>query len=188
MARKFLTKLIPNENKEERALRPQLSLEKFKAEISLQKLRSQKHMERFQNLDAIMTAHFTMNYENDICNPLIELWETGYQKEEQKSYEVFNTKRDWYLNNTTTEFRNETAEEKNNKSELKQNNNNNQNKKNQSIQNQDRQNRPKQNRSRSSLRNRENEEGATNRIYGRIEISEVPCSIKTTTKKQTTRV
>ena len=58
MPRKFLPKIIPNENKEETAIRQQLSLEKFKAEISLQKIRSQKYLERFQTLDAHMIAHF----------------------------------------------------------------------------------------------------------------------------------
>ena len=43
MPRKFLPKLIPNENKEETAIRQQ-SLEKFKAEIKLQKIRSQKYL------------------------------------------------------------------------------------------------------------------------------------------------
>ena len=68
MPRKFLPKVIPNENKEETTIRQQLSLEKFKAEINLQKIRSQKYLERFQTLDAHMIAHFTMNYDNDICN------------------------------------------------------------------------------------------------------------------------
>ena len=35
MPRKYLPKVIPNENKEETAIRQQLSLQKFKAEISL---------------------------------------------------------------------------------------------------------------------------------------------------------
>ena len=73
MSRKFLPKIIPNKNKEETAIRQQLSLEKFKAEISLQKIRSQKYLERFQNLDAHLIAHFTMNYNNDIGNSLTEL-------------------------------------------------------------------------------------------------------------------
>ena len=73
MPRKFLPKTIPNENKEETAIRQQLILEKFKAEISLQKIRSQKYLERFQTLDAHMIAHVTMNYDSDIDNSLTEL-------------------------------------------------------------------------------------------------------------------
>ena len=124
MPRKFLPKIIPNENKEETAIRQQLSLEKFKAEISLQKIRSRKYLERFQTLDAHMIAHFTMNYNNDIGNSLTELWENDCLKEQQKSVNIFDRKRDWYLNNTTTEFRN-NSEERKPKQESKQNNNSN---------------------------------------------------------------
>ena len=124
MSRKFLPKIIPNENKEETAIRQQLSLEKFKAEISLQKIRSQKYLERFQTSDVYMIAHFTMNYDNDIGNPLSELWENDYLKEQQKSVNIFDRKKDWYLNNTTTEFRN-NSEKRKPKQESKQNNNNN---------------------------------------------------------------
>ena len=48
MARKLLSKVIPNENKEETAIRQQLNLEKLKAEVNLQKIRSQKYLEHFQ--------------------------------------------------------------------------------------------------------------------------------------------
>ena len=37
MPKQFLPKVIPNENKEETTIRQQLSLEKFMAEINLQK-------------------------------------------------------------------------------------------------------------------------------------------------------
>ena len=76
MPRKFLPKVIPNENKEETAVRQQLSLENFKADINLR------------------------------SNLLTELWENDCLKEQQKSVDIFDTKRDWYLNNTTTEFHN----------------------------------------------------------------------------------
>ena len=46
MPKQFLPKVIPNENKEEATIRQQLSLEKFMAEINLQKRCSQKHLER----------------------------------------------------------------------------------------------------------------------------------------------
>ena len=73
MRRKFLPKIIPNENKKETAIRQQLSLGKFMAEISLPKIPSQKYLECFQTLDAHMIAHFKMNYDNDIGNSLTEL-------------------------------------------------------------------------------------------------------------------
>ena len=79
-------------------------------------------MERFQTFDAHMIAHFTMNYDNNIGNSLTELWENDCLKEQQKSVNIFDRKRDWYLNNTTTEFRN-NSEERKPKQESKQNNN-----------------------------------------------------------------
>ena len=124
MPRKSLPKILPNENKEETAIRQQLSLEKLKAEISLQKIRSQKYLERFQTLDADMIAHFTMNYDNDIGNSLTKLWENVCLKEQQKSVNIFDRKREWYLNKTNTEFRN-NSEERKPKQESKQNKNNN---------------------------------------------------------------
>ena len=87
-------------------------MEKFKAEISLQKICSQNYLERFQTLDVHMIAHLTMNYDNDIGNSLTELWENYCLKERLKSVNVFDRKRDWYLNNTTTELRNNSEERK----------------------------------------------------------------------------
>ena len=81
MPRKFLPEIIPNGNKEETTIRQQLSLEKFKAEISLQKTCSRKYLERFQTLDTHMIAHFTMNYDNDIGNSITELWKNDCLKE-----------------------------------------------------------------------------------------------------------
>ena len=113
-------------------IRQQLSLENFKAEINLQKIHSQKYLERFQTLDAHMIAHFTMNYDSDICNSLTELWENDCLKEQQKSVDIFDMKMDWYLNNTTTEFRN-NSEKRKPKQEGKQNNDNNNNRRTQNV-------------------------------------------------------
>ena len=71
-----------------------------------------------------MIAHFTMNYENDIGISLTDLWQNGCLKEQQKSVNIFDRKMDWYLNNTTTEFRS-NSEERKSKQESKQNNSNN---------------------------------------------------------------
>ena len=86
-----------------------------------------------------------MNYDSDICNSLTELWKNVCLKEQQKSVDIFDTKRDWYLNNTTTEFRNNSKERKP-KQESKQNNYNNNNRR---TQNDRRQNRYKNSKYRS---------------------------------------
>ena len=71
-----------------------------------------------------MIAHFTMTYENDIGISLTELWQNHCLKEQQKSVNIFDRKRDWYLNNNTAEFH-INSEEKKSKQESKQNNSNN---------------------------------------------------------------
>ena len=53
-----------------------------------------------------MITYFTGNYENDICDDLIELWEKDYEKEEEKLIKIFHGKEEWYLNNASSGFRN----------------------------------------------------------------------------------
>ena len=69
----FTKSFTKQKKKEETAIRQQLSLEKSDAEINLQELCFQNYVELFQTLDAHMMAHFTMNYDNNICNSLNEL-------------------------------------------------------------------------------------------------------------------
>ena len=106
MPRKFLPRMIENETKEETEIRTLLSVEKFKSEIHLQDLRSEKYEVRLNNVDANMITYFTANYENDICDNLIELWERDCKKEEEKSIKIFHGKEEWYLNNASSGFRN----------------------------------------------------------------------------------
>ena len=84
MLRKFLPRMIENETKEETEIRTLLSVEKIKPETDLQDLRSEKYEVRLNNVDANMITYFTANYENDICDNLIELWERDCKKEEEK--------------------------------------------------------------------------------------------------------
>ena len=53
-----------------------------------------------------MITYFTGNYENDICDNLIELWEKDYEKEEEKLIKIFHGKEEWYLNNASSGFSN----------------------------------------------------------------------------------
>ena len=119
MPRKFLPKRIKNEAKEETAIRQQLSIEKFKAEINLQQLRSEKYQVRYERLDSEMLTYLTYNFEEDICYSLIDMWEKECRKEEDISINIFEKKQDWYLNNATTEFREHVV--KDNKDNVKAN-------------------------------------------------------------------
>ena len=98
--------MIENETKEETELRTLLSKEKFKLEIHLQDLRSEKYEIRLNNTDANMITYLRANYENDICDNLIELWERDCKKKEEKSIKIFYGKEEWYLKNASSGFRN----------------------------------------------------------------------------------
>ena len=70
-----------------------LSEEKIKLEIHLQDLRSEKYEIRLNNAHANMTTYFTANYENVICDNLIELWERDCKKEEENQSKCFMVRR-----------------------------------------------------------------------------------------------
>ena len=55
-----------------------------------------------------MMTYFTANYENDICDNLIELWERDCKKEKEKSIKIFHDKEERYLSNASSGFRNAT--------------------------------------------------------------------------------
>ena len=44
------------------------------------------------NVDTSMIAYFTVNYENDLCDNLIELSERDSKKEDEKSIKIFHGK------------------------------------------------------------------------------------------------
>ena len=100
MSKKFLPRMIENETKEETEIGKLLSVEKFKSTMHLYtRPCSKKYEIRLNNVDATIITYFTANYENDICDNLIELWERDCKKEEEKSIRRFHGKEEWYLNN-----------------------------------------------------------------------------------------
>ena len=92
MPKKFLPRIIENESKEETEIWTPLRVEKFKSEIHLQDLRSEKYEIWLNNYDTNMITYFTANYENNICDNLIELWERDCKKEEEKLINIFYNK------------------------------------------------------------------------------------------------
>ena len=121
MPRTFPPTMIENETKEEMEMRTLLSVEKFKSEIHLQDLHSEKYEIRLNNVDANMITCFTANYENDICDNLIELWDRDCKKEEEKSIKIFHGREEWYLNNTSPGFRNAAQSLRQEKSQYSKN-------------------------------------------------------------------
>ena len=61
--------MIEDKTIDETEIRALLSVEKFKFEIHLQDLRSEKY--EISNTDANMITYFTENYEKNICDNLI---------------------------------------------------------------------------------------------------------------------
>ena len=108
MPRKFLPKVIEGEDPEETDIRKQLSVEKFKAEIALLKSRSQKYEKRFLKLDTEMVVYLTESFDENISNILTEEWSNYCKSQEERSVEIFNTKENWYLNNASETFRDES--------------------------------------------------------------------------------
>ena len=121
MPRTFPPTMIENETKEEMEMRTLLSVEKFKSEIHLQDLHSEKYEIRLNNVDANMITCITANYENDICDNLIELWDRDCKKEEEKSIKIFHGREEWYLNNTSPGFRNAAQSLRQEKSQYSKN-------------------------------------------------------------------
>ena len=64
-----------NETKEETEIRTLPSVEKFKSEIHLQDLCSEKYEIWLNNLDPNMITYFKESYESDIYDNSIKLWE-----------------------------------------------------------------------------------------------------------------
>ena len=69
-------------------MRTLISLEKLKSEIYLQDLHLKKYEIQLSNLDANMITYFTANYENNICDNLIELCE-------RETDDSKNSEKDW---------------------------------------------------------------------------------------------
>ena len=82
-------------------------------QVNLQTIRLEKYRELFSKVDAVMIAKLTTKYSNDICDTLMNQWESDCKREKDKSKAIFERKKGWYQNNATTEFRNKDRDESN---------------------------------------------------------------------------
>ena len=94
--------MTEHETKEETEIRTLLSVEKFKSEIRLQELRSEKYEIELNNVDANMITHFTTNYQNNIYDNLVELWQRDCKKEEKILIKIFHGKEETTLLQVST--------------------------------------------------------------------------------------
>ena len=51
-----------------------------------------------------MITYFTSIYNIDICDSMLELRENDCKNEEEKLIEIFHEKKDWYLNNASSDY------------------------------------------------------------------------------------
>ena len=80
MPRKFLPRLIRNQDTEHTESCQALAIEKFKRETNLQKIRLERYRERFSKIDAILITKFTTKYSSNICDTLFNDGETDCKK------------------------------------------------------------------------------------------------------------
>ena len=64
-------------------------------------------------IDAEMITYITSNFSDEVCNALIKEWENDCSKEEEKSVQIFNKKEAFYLDNASSDYRNN--QERNNR-------------------------------------------------------------------------
>ena len=86
-------------------IRKQLSVEKFKSEIALLHLRSQRYIQRYQNIDSEMVAHIIHKFNEEVAQRLIKKWEEDCKEQEGISMVIFNKKEHWIEENATFGFR-----------------------------------------------------------------------------------
>ena len=66
---------------------------RIQSEINLEDLRSENYELQLNNVDASMITYVTANYENDICDNLIELWERDCKKKKKNQLKYFMERR-----------------------------------------------------------------------------------------------
>lgn len=74
MPRKFHIKKIAGEDETERAIRENLALQKFDAEIALLETRSTRYTQRFQNIDIKMEDEIKKISSGEVQNHLLKQW------------------------------------------------------------------------------------------------------------------
>ena len=65
-------------------------------------------------IDTEMITYLTGHFENnEVCDALIKEWETDCTKEEEISIPIFSKKEDFFLNNSSLEYRNKPYRDEN---------------------------------------------------------------------------
>ena len=108
---KLQPKFIPNEAPEDTIIRKDLAAEKFKSEIKLFQTRTEKYTQLILKLDCDMIAYLQTHSDNDIVKELSQKWKNEYESHKNNAKSNFEKKEQWYIENSTEEFRRDTPEE-----------------------------------------------------------------------------
>ena len=96
--RKFRIKTVAREDETERAIRENLALQKFDAEIALLETRTTRYTTRFQNIDLEMENEIKKISTGEIQNHLLKKWKKDTDDEEEKSNFIWTKKKFFYDN------------------------------------------------------------------------------------------
>lgn len=96
MPRKFHIKIIAGKDETERAIRENLALQKFDAEIALLETRSTRYTQRFQNIDIEMEDEIKKISSEEVQNHLFKKWKKDTDEEEEKSEYIWTKKKAFY--------------------------------------------------------------------------------------------
>ena len=99
--------MIVNEPEDELEIRKHLSIEKFKAEINLQRIRAEKYKERYLKIDEDMIGKINATFKEGISEVLKDQWMEECAAQEDISAKISSDKREWFLENASSEFRQE---------------------------------------------------------------------------------
>lgn len=93
---KFKAKPVENETEGERQIKVSLSKEKIKSDVEIRRLRAKRHTTNFTDLDERMSEEIRKYTKGAILTMLHKMWEEDCGKEERKSIQIMENKKNSY--------------------------------------------------------------------------------------------
>ena len=104
LPRKLQVKCIPDEPEQQRRLREKMSLDKFRMEIELLRLRAETNEQKYKSIDEQMQEEISKKAEGTLYDSTIKLWNEECQNEEMTSLQRWEKSDEWF-SNYETEFK-----------------------------------------------------------------------------------
>ena len=96
--RKFRPKLIIGEHEEDRTIRKENALRNVEAEIRILKNKARRHETKFRQVDDEMQTIFSRKAQGEVFENLKDIWKNDCEREEIKSNEIWENKKNWLDN------------------------------------------------------------------------------------------